>query len=177
MKINILDYITQLISVTSIIISVLGYLNSKKKNTIDQQPYFDIDNSRMYITYNQNHQYTLSIPLINIGNGIAIGISTETENLHILYDTTMRGANTWINVTRNISMNDSIIKFEIVFFDLEDNKYRQDFELKINVTDNYINSNSNCIQTYRDNRIGNCYYFYLQERKIKRPIKLKIMNS
>ena len=52
----------------------------------------------------------------------------------------MRGANTWINVTRNISMNDSIIKFEIVFFDLEDNKYRQDFELKINVTDNYINS-------------------------------------
>lgn len=170
------DILTIIISIIGLVFSVLAYNNTKRKNSIDQLPYFDIDNLRITVNYrNIVNKFNLSIPLINIGNGIATDISTkeyDNFNIRILYDTATTGYYTYLNIEKNISLDVNDINFEILFSDLEGNKYSQNFSLKVFISHDMKNENF-IITTNRNNTyLGPIYYYFLKERRTNRPVKL-----
>ena len=162
-----------IISFGSFIFAILAYCTTRTKNSIDQLPYFDINNSLISITYDSSNRYTLNIPLINIGNGIATNISTKpNNNAKILYDTANKGYYTYCSIEKDISLNSNEINFDILFADLENINYIQNFTLKI-----FINNKQEYdkipIITHPNNVYNNFYYFFLEERKTQRPFKYK----
>ena len=167
-----------IISIIGLVFSALAYNNTKRKNSIDQLPYFDIDNLRITINYGSTaNKFNLSIPLINIGNGMAMDISTKKYNdfnIGISYDTATKGYYTYFNIEKNISLDINDINFEILFSDLEGNRYSQNFSLKIFISNIFEEENKNfVILTNRDEKFfGPYYYFFLKERKTNRPVKL-----
>lgn len=166
-----------IISIIGLVFSVLAYNNTKRKNSIDQLPYFDVDNSRTTVTYDTStNKYKITIALVNIGNGIATGILSKEDNntkSKILYDTATRGYYTYYITEKNISLNSSTLNFNLFFSDLENNTYFQNFSLEILINNKSVLGNENFnIQTYKKNFSQDFYYFFLKERKTKKPIKV-----
>ena len=166
-----------IISIIGLILSVLAYTNTKRRNSIDQLPYFDIDNSRTTVTYDTSiNKYSITIALVNVGNGIATGILSKEDSSSkskILYDTATKGYYTYYIIEKNISLNSSILNFNLFFSDLENNTYSQNFLLEIVINNKPVLENENFnVKTYKKNFSQDFYHFFLKERKTKKPIKV-----
>lgn len=139
--------ILSLITATiGLLISFHNYMETRKRNIIDIMPFFDVDINNIFINSDKiANRIQFFIPMINLGNRLALDIKTteSNENIKIIYNLAMEKGTTYITFSEYF--NDIIEKeknfiIAITFKDLSNQIYSQKIELKLKISNNYSNS-------------------------------------
>lgn len=182
---------TLLLSVVSILLSAYTFIKNYneiiRKNSIDIMPFFDIDifNIQIWIDVSIKRFY-YSIPLFNLGNGGAKNIVLKNENLEESFignNFSLAKTCIFYNISGDIATiieREKKIQFMIEYEDFNNKKYRQEFELKIRVSRNYLNlfqlgrtSYFNNFGPYNLQNQEECIFSYFLSKNNSFPLEIK----
>lgn len=135
-KLNVLVTILNIfIAISSYYLAKKQYLENQKKNSIEIIPMFDIDISRIGVIIDFNLRLIrFTIPLFNLGNGIATEIDLEDSKGFINNGIIVKYGYTNYFLEKNLSYNINEIYFKIKFHDLNGKEYEQKFKIIFDIS-------------------------------------------